>query len=325
MSGPPRVSVVIPAFNCGPYLGEALESVFIQTLAPHEILVVDDGSTDDTPAVLARYADRIRALPQPNAGVSAARNRALDQATGEFVALMDADDVMAPSRLERQVRAIQAEPEAVASFCGHWTFHDSLTLAEVRCRPSAKEGPPTLDFLAAVRSLTHDVPLPPTLVFRRPTDPLVRFPLNVRIGEDVLFCAMLRTKGRLIRVPEPLYGYRVRPGSASRTQTPVDSFEQRLAWVTTNREEWCPERTEAEVRRSLWDGFADVAEAQYWSRQGESFVAVRDHLRAHWPATIPPRAVVRWRWLPDWAWRAREALSGVAGPARSLLKRGGSR
>ena len=101
----PLVSVVMPAYNAEPYLADALDSALAQTHRQLEIIVVDDGSTDGTPDVLARYADepRVRAVRQENAGPAAARNRGLAEAQGQYVAFLDADDLWAPHKLEEQL------------------------------------------------------------------------------------------------------------------------------------------------------------------------------------------------------------------------------
>lgn len=109
------VSVVIPAFNQAAYLGDALDSLLAQTLSRWECVVVDDGSSDETPAVVEGYArrdSRIRYARQANAGPSAARNAGLALATGEFVQFLDADDVLGPRKLERHVRVLGENPSA---------------------------------------------------------------------------------------------------------------------------------------------------------------------------------------------------------------------
>lgn len=109
------VSVVIPAYNAAWCLGRALDSVLAQTWPALEILVVDDGSSDATPAVLERYGSRIRVIRQANAGMSAARNSGIAAARGALLAFLDADDWWRPEKVARQVSVLQARPEV--GFC----------------------------------------------------------------------------------------------------------------------------------------------------------------------------------------------------------------
>ncbi|HEY9405251.1 MAG TPA: glycosyltransferase [Pyrinomonadaceae bacterium] len=95
----PRVSVVIPVYNGRATIAGTIEHLFRQSLAPHEIIVVDDGSTDDTVEVLQRFGDRLKILRQPNGGPSSARNHGIREATGEFVALTDSDCLPEPNWL----------------------------------------------------------------------------------------------------------------------------------------------------------------------------------------------------------------------------------
>lgn len=99
----PLVSVVIPAYNCGAYIDDAVESVLNQTWKPVEIIVVDDGSTDDTGNRLRKYGDRVQVVTQENRGSSRARNVGLERCRGEFVAFLDADDHWRPEKLEWQL------------------------------------------------------------------------------------------------------------------------------------------------------------------------------------------------------------------------------
>jgi glycosyltransferase involved in cell wall biosynthesis len=101
------VSVVIPAYNAAAYLRDALDSALAQTRPPDEIIVVDDGSTDDTAEMVARYGDRIRYIRQINRGVAAARNRGISEARGHWIAFLDADDLWYPPKLERQCALIE--------------------------------------------------------------------------------------------------------------------------------------------------------------------------------------------------------------------------
>ncbi len=101
-------SVVIPSYNRAALVGRAIESVLAQTHAPREILVVDDGSTDDTAARLVEYADRVRIVRQSNLGGAAARNRGVELATCKWIAFLDSDDLWLPDHLERVAIAIES-------------------------------------------------------------------------------------------------------------------------------------------------------------------------------------------------------------------------
>jgi glycosyltransferase involved in cell wall biosynthesis len=107
----PAVSVVIPTFNRARYVGESVESVLAQAGPPFEVVVVDDGSTDDTAAVLARFGTRLHVVRQPNRGIAAARNAGVAAARGTFVAFHDSDDLALPGRIAVPYEHVTAHPE----------------------------------------------------------------------------------------------------------------------------------------------------------------------------------------------------------------------
>jgi hypothetical protein len=107
----PKVTVIVPVYNGGPFIEQALESVFEQTFRDFEILVINDGSTDETEARLTKYSDRIKYLKQENMGLAATRGRGVEMSRGPLVAFLDADDVWLPHKLERQVEAARQHPE----------------------------------------------------------------------------------------------------------------------------------------------------------------------------------------------------------------------
>ena len=118
-----NVSVVMPAYNCERYVAIAIESVLSQTPSPMEIIVVDDGSTDNTANIVRSYP-HVTYLRQDNQGPSKARNTGVQRAKGEFVAFLDADDFWLPDKLSRQIRALSSCPEAGFSFATYWNFRD---------------------------------------------------------------------------------------------------------------------------------------------------------------------------------------------------------
>ena len=131
----PLVSIVIPDFNHAPYIGEAIQSVLDQTYPLHEIVVVDDGSTDDSREVVARFGNRVRYLWQENRGLSAARNTGIRAAQGEYVGLLDADDMYEPEFLSTLVPILEGRPDAAGVYCGYrFVNHQNTPLPQHETR-----------------------------------------------------------------------------------------------------------------------------------------------------------------------------------------------
>lgn len=138
------ISCIVPAYNGEKYLVEALDSIWQQRYRPIEIIVVDDGSTDQTAAVVKHYSREVRYLYQPNAGPAAARNLGLGAANGEFIAFLDADDLWHPEKLMRQMAHFEARPEL--DYCvGHaqnfWVEYLDQEKAQFRDHRIAKPLP----------------------------------------------------------------------------------------------------------------------------------------------------------------------------------------
>ena len=120
----PEVSVIMPAYNAAAYVAEAIASVLAQTWRDWELIVVDDGSTDDTAAVVDRFGGLIHHIYQENQGGSAARNRAIEASTGEFIAFLDADDLWLPEFLETQINRLKSNPSAGVAY-SWWCYVDA--------------------------------------------------------------------------------------------------------------------------------------------------------------------------------------------------------
>jgi glycosyltransferase involved in cell wall biosynthesis len=131
----PLVSVIIPAYNAEAYIGDTLRSALNQTFQDLEIIVVDDGSRDQTIARVAAFGDRVRLHPQRNSGVSRARNKGVSLARGEWIAFLDADDQWLPTKIERQL----ASSPAAMTFTDRFNIGDRAGLPEVQslCQPMA--------------------------------------------------------------------------------------------------------------------------------------------------------------------------------------------
>ena len=129
---PPLVSIIIPAFNAAPVLVEALESARVQTFQNFEAIIVDDGSTDDTAEIARRFCagdSRFRLLRQANAGLPAARNTALGQANGKWIAFLDADDAWLAQKLEHQLALAGEDARANFLFTNFYFWDGARDLA----------------------------------------------------------------------------------------------------------------------------------------------------------------------------------------------------
>jgi len=204
---PPHVSIIVPAYNAAATLGAALDSALAQTYRDFELLAVDDGSTDNTAAILDRYGESIRVIRQANAGLSAARNAAMKVARGDLAAFLDADDLWLPEMLERTVAVLDSDPACVLAFT-------DLTLIDSRGVPLSsslvghgKDHAPTLD------EMLHSLwpIMPSAVVMRRAVlERIGGFNEEFRsYGYEDAWCWMLaREQGEFRFIPEKLVKWR---------------------------------------------------------------------------------------------------------------------
>jgi GT2 family glycosyltransferase len=211
----PRVSVVTPAYNAGPFLGDCVSSVLAQTVTDLEMLVIDDGSTDETAAIAdaCRTRDaRVRVFHQENRGVSAARNVGLAHARGEFIAFVDADDVWAPTFLADQLAILERRPD-VAVVTGNALNRGGGTLAghAVRSWPAVVRDIEMFDMIV------HDDAIFIMSVFRREIPERIGgFDEALHHNEDYHFWLRAAAAGfKFVANPAPLGWYRRHSGSAS--------------------------------------------------------------------------------------------------------------
>ncbi len=207
----PAVSVVVIAYNKADTIGPAIESVLRQTYTDYELLVVDDGSTDNTAGVVGRYGTRVRCLPKENGGTGSARNLGIAQAKGKYVALLDGDDLWLPGKLERQMAAFEREPGILAAQCSAYLVDERLRVFDLRvCRP---ERDTLKDFL-----LFRNLPaFSSTVVVRREAlDAVGGFGTDLVILSDWDMACRLAKAGTIRSIPEPLALYRHYPKNQSR-------------------------------------------------------------------------------------------------------------
>lgn len=205
----PTVSVVIPAYNAAATIEAAIRSVLHQSCRDMEVIVVDDGSTDGTAERAQAFGDRVRYVRQERAGPGPARNRGVAEARGAYVALLDADDLWLPRKLEIQLSVFQREPDVDAVQCSAYLVNDALEVVEARaCRPDQDT---YLDIL-----LLRNLPaLCSTLLVRkRHLEAVGGFAADLTEEVWELACRLTR-HGTLRSVPEFLVLYRQHPGNRS--------------------------------------------------------------------------------------------------------------
>jgi len=211
----PLVSVVIPSYNAGPFIGRTIDSVMSQSYKNLEIVVVDDGSSDGTPDIVARFGDPVRLILQHNDGVSAARNRAIAEARGELIAFLDHDDVWYPEKLERQVHLLSTRPEVGLVYSNadfiDVTDHPMWTyLARPRLHRGQVLGRLFLDCF---------VPLLTVVVRARLLAEVGQFAAGWHIAEDYDLFLRFAERTEVDYVDEVLAGYRIHRGNLSRDFT----------------------------------------------------------------------------------------------------------
>lgn len=171
---PPAVSVVMTVYNQAEYLAEAIQSIRDQTFGDWELIVVDDGSSDEPRSVVERFGSTIRFIRQDNAGLGAARDAGVDAAEGDLIAFCDADDIHLPYRLAAHAALLQQAPEAALVFSELSPYRDGEVIAETLLRDK-KLGPMTRPFQIEVEDAfgswwtcrDRDVPVPGSLLHHR--------------------------------------------------------------------------------------------------------------------------------------------------------------
>mgnify|MGYP001149889808 FL=1 len=269
----PRVSVIIPAYNAAGHVRRAVDSVLAQSFQDYELLLVDDGSTDATRAVLAEYGDRLRLLAKTNGGPAAARNHGLSHARGEYVAFLDADDYWQADKLRQQVDLLDARPEI--GFCSTATeVVDSAgrPAGNWPCRPDA--GPlPDILFLhgTVISGSTSGV-----LARKRLIDALGGFDETLRGFEDPDLWIRLAARTAYACIPQALTVVVRTPGSVSGDLRCMRRAT--LASFRKNRHLLPPARRGGYWRAACASALTDYAKATY--RAGNRGRALRWTLEA---------------------------------------------
>lgn len=223
----PKVSVIIPTFNRKAYVQEAIDSVLAQTYLDYEVIVVDDGSTDGTEQALrGRYGDRIRYRWQENQGESVARNCALEMSSGQYIGLLDSDDLWFPEKLEKQVAVLQRSSDAALVFAQTCLIDSNgrrMDLPPVGHDIQASDL--TLESLCVRNAMGSAAST--AMVRRSHFEEAGGYDESIQYGEDWDLWLRLRQLGPFVLIDEPLASMRVHLGSQWHFPRP-ESLDRRL-------------------------------------------------------------------------------------------------
>lgn len=221
MSQTPLISVIIPAYNCGQYIAMAVSSALAQDYPNKEIIVVNDGSTDNTLEVLAHFGTSIVLVNQPNSGVAAARNLGMQTARGAFIALLDADDLWLPGKLRNQVNYLRAHPEvgAVYSAWREWrpNAQGTFTVPQLSRAEMEQDGIEAQDSGWLYNKLFQDSIIhTTTLLMRREImEQVGAFDPALRRGQDYDYWFRMSRLAPIHKLCAVLSLYRIHPESIS--------------------------------------------------------------------------------------------------------------
>jgi glycosyltransferase involved in cell wall biosynthesis len=245
-SSTPQISVIIPAYNQAKFLSAAVDSVLAQTYRDYEIIVVDDGSTDSTAEVAKQYGDQVRYLYQDNLGLAGARNTGIRAARGEYIGLLDSDDIWLPEYLRTMKNLASQHPEAVVFFCAARCMDMEgidLTQEVGRRSPSSKD--------LYHQLIRANFIIPSTVLMRQaPVRSAGLFDPRLRSCEDWDLWLRLLPQQSFVGIPDALVRYRIHGSSLSanvaRMQQSVRAvIEKNFGPEDEDRTRWPNDKKEA--------------------------------------------------------------------------------
>jgi glycosyltransferase involved in cell wall biosynthesis len=308
----PTISVVIPCFNAAPFLADTLNSVLKQTYEPCEIIVIDDGSTDNSAEIARSFGPRVQVVQQTNQGESVARNRGLDLAKGSWIAFLDADDLWEPTKLAEQVAII--DPTLIGIGTWYYKFGENVSYP-------GPYGDPKEPYFRLKQLLISNLLHLSSLIVRNgvPT----RFPVWTKSAEDLVYCADALSFGKIGVVPQQLTGYRNHGGNQSSDPAIMTKwYETVRRWLATNPTRLSPQDT-ADVDDAWNERLTLAGREAYWRRNWSLYWAIRKCFEI-----LPPRGSIdplftrrvfpRWTYgVKDWCDRSIREL-GVGRSASRL-------
>lgn len=317
-----KFSIIIPLYNKAPYVRKALETVCAQTYRDYEIIVINDGSTDNSATIAEEYLNGVegisyKILSQQNAGVSAARNNGVAQAMGDYIAFLDADDWWEPTYLERMAQLIEDYPEAGLYACNYVYYKPGKTHVALDI-PTGYINYPKAYYESGAMPVTSITAIMPRTVF----DEMGGFPLGIKLGEDFLLWAKTAMHYPVTFCEEPLAYYNndvpVNLRATRNLHHPnnhmlfrMDSIASSLSPLASNlKSDW----------KALLDKLRVNGLLEYWMSNEYHNLATQELAKVDW--SKQPDSIKRIYKTPIWMLKAkRQVMKWGSAVKQALVKR----
>ncbi|MBR4564349.1 MAG: glycosyltransferase family 2 protein [Paludibacteraceae bacterium] len=302
----PIVSVIMPLFNKAPYVKKAVESVLAQTFKDWELIVVDDGSTDDGAQIVMDLADeRCHIYSQGNMGVGAARNSGVRLAKGELLAFLDADDWWDERFLEKMVAFADSYPEASLWASNYWYVKRGKTRVAVKQESGYFDYPESY-----LRNEAMPVWTGAVLLRKEAFDEAGGFPVGIKIGEDFLLWSRISLEHQFAFLNKPLAYYNNDVPSAARATRNLYLPEQHMLFHLEHlegRPEW----------KALCDKLRANGLLEYWLSDKYNKAAQKELQKVDWKKQ--PKRVYRLYHIPRPLVRAQQAVMRAGSKCKQIL------
>ncbi len=270
-----KVSVIIPNYNRAAVIGETIKNILCQSLPPHEVIVVDDGSTDNSVSTIKKFANQVTLIEQKNQGASAARNVGLKVASGDFIQFMDSDDLASLNKLEVQARVLQEQKADIVygAWTKAWLNNGQVKLQDVVLQqaPLPSSQHPLFWFLTSWSMVFQQC-----LVRKSLLDKIGGYREDLKLYEDgELFVRMLLAGAKLVHESETLTLYRLEDhgkltASGSQQQRKIldkARFYFIVANLLTQEPAFSKILTHPEFRANVWSSLQDLEKIPHESHE----------------------------------------------------------
>ena len=302
------IAVIIPAYNAERTIGAAVQSALLQSHPIDEVIVVDDGSIDNTANIVGGMQNSVRLIQQKNLGPSAARNAGLRAAKSEFVAFLDSDDFWLPHKIAAQMSMFDYEERVAAVTCSFEVRTKALSGEKSRIVLLRNE---LISNLLPIEFAVMPRMPPSTVVVNRRVIGDLQFPEEIREGEDLVFFGLVRTHG-LICCADVVGSVRVihdsqvtaQPGSFRR------DLISRRRWIIDNYSK-LGIATSVDAENRFWDAARKHVWNPYWARDFKSYRRIRKEFLEACPNDCLAAAGLPAPILPEWVYRLKDAFDRI--------------